>query len=337
MAFNILEIQPTVISRDLSGKYILLYSKPKVGKTSFAAQLKKNLFLATEIGYNAIDGITAVPISKWTDIKTAVKQLKDPRARELYQTVTIDTITLAADLCEKFVLQREGVSKINEIPYGQGWKMVAKELQDTLREITILGYGLILICHSKEKASGYSDADGNPITSVEPDLSKNVYSVCSALCDLISYIGVEFDEEGKSHRWLYTRQTPTVFAGSRWRYLDARIPFGYDELVDAIDRAIKKQEQEDGAIVVDHAVAPVASIKNRPFNEVMSEAKEIWSSYLNSATSDEEKDRRLNTMKDIIGKIFGNPDFKLSQTIPSQKDLVEYFIEEIKDILKEGM
>lgn len=119
MTMSIFDIQPNVIDRSLSGKYILLYSKPKIGKTSFAAQLKKNLFLATEIGYNAIDGITALPIAKWTDIKMAVKQLKDPRARELYETVTIDTISLAADLCEKFVCSREGVTKINEIPYGQ--------------------------------------------------------------------------------------------------------------------------------------------------------------------------------------------------------------------------
>ena len=75
----------------------------------------------------------------------------------------------------------------------QGWKMVAKELQETLREITMLGFGLILICHSKEKASNYTDEDGNPISSVEPDLSKNVYTVVNAICDLIAYINVEFD------------------------------------------------------------------------------------------------------------------------------------------------
>lgn len=67
----------------------------------------------------------------------------------------------------------------------QGWKMVAKELQETLRQITMLGFGLILICHSKEKPSSMTDEDGNPITSVEPDLSKNVYTVCNAICDLI--------------------------------------------------------------------------------------------------------------------------------------------------------
>lgn len=330
MAIDIFSIKPSVISKSLSGKYILLYSKPKVGKTSFAAQLKRNLFLATEIGYNAINDITAQPIMKWTDIKTVTKQLKDPKAREMYDTVTIDTISIAADLCEKFVCQREGVQKINEVPYGQGWKMVAKELQDTLREITMLGFGLILICHSKEKASPYTDADGNAITSVEPDLSKNVYAVCNAVCDLIAYIGVEFDQNGKSQRWLYTRQTPTVFAGSRWKYLDERIPFGYNELIDAIGRAIEKQVQLEGATVVDEI--NMQHFETRPFQEIMEDARNIWVNYLNRGTTDEEKDQRLSIMKDIINRIFGTPDFKLSAAVPSQADLVQYFIDEMKDL-----
>ena len=74
--------------------------------------------------------------------------------------------------------------------------MVAQELQDTLRDITMMGYGLILICHSKEKASSMVDSEGNNLTSVEPDLSKNVYTICNAICDLIAYTDVEFDERG---------------------------------------------------------------------------------------------------------------------------------------------
>lgn len=330
MAIDIFSITPSVVSRSLSGKYILLYSKPKVGKTSFAAQLKRNLFLATEIGYNAINGITAVPIMKWTDIKMAVKQLKEPRAREMYDTVTIDTISIAADLCEKFICSREGVSRINEVPYGQGWKMVAKELQDTLREITMMGFGLILICHSKEKATSIMDADGNAMTSVEPDLSKNVYSVCNGICDLIAYINVEFDANGKSQRWLYTRQTPTIFAGSRWKYLDEKIPFGYDELVNAIGKALEKQAEFDGATIVDEA--KVQTMDSRPFTEIMAEAKQVWSNYLDGAKTEEEKDQRYNIMRDIINRIFGNPDFKLSGAVRSQSDLVELFIEEMKNL-----
>lgn len=116
---DIFNLQKTVISKDLSGKYILLYSKPKVGKTSFAAQIKKNLILATEIGTNAIDDLNVVPIMKWTEVKQVLKQLRDPKARELYDTVTFDTISIAADLVEKHVVSREGVDSIRDIPYGQ--------------------------------------------------------------------------------------------------------------------------------------------------------------------------------------------------------------------------
>lgn len=139
MGIDIFNLQKTVISKDLSGKYILLYSKPKVGKTSFAAQIKKNLILATELGTNAIDNLSVVPILKWVDVRNVVKQLRDPRARELYDTITFDTISIAADLVEKYICTREGVESIRDVPYGQGWKMVANELQETLREISMLG------------------------------------------------------------------------------------------------------------------------------------------------------------------------------------------------------
>lgn len=139
MGIDIFNLQKTVISKDLSGKYILLYSKPKVGKTSFAAQIKKNLILATELGTNAIDNLSVVPILKWVDVRNVVKQLRDSRARELYDTITFDTISIAADLVEKYICTREGVESIRDVPYGQGWKMVANELQETLREISMLG------------------------------------------------------------------------------------------------------------------------------------------------------------------------------------------------------
>lgn len=302
----------------------------KVGKTSFAAQLDKNLILATELGTNGLDNLSVVPIMKWVDVKNVLKQLRDPRAREMYDTITFDTISIAADLVEKFICQRESVDSIRDVPYGQGWKMVAKELQETLREITMLGFGLILICHSKEKASNYTDEDGNPISSVEPDLSKNVYTVANAICDLIAYINVEFDKDGKSHRYLYTRQTPTIFAGSRWKYLAPKVEFGYKELVNAIEDAIEKQKDLDGAVVTDKQDFIVE--EKRPFKDVMEEAKNIWISYLDGAATDEEKESRLNILNDIITKTFGR-QVKLSQALPSQQDLVELFIQEAKDLL----
>lgn len=329
---SIFDLKKTVISKDLSGKYLLLYGKPKIGKTSFAAQIDKNLILAAEMGTNALDGLNVYPILKWTDVKAVLKELRDPRARELYNTITFDTITICGSLIESFICSREGVTQIKDIPFGQGFNMVAQELQETLREITLLGFGLVLICHSKEKASQYTDEDGNTLMSIEPDIgSKKITQVVNSVTDLIGYIGVEFDNEGKSQRYLYTRQTPTIFAGSRWRYLKGRIPFGYNELVDAIGDAIEKQKALDGATVVEHQEQQFV-VEARPFQEIMEEARNVWKDYIDGGTTDEEKDVRLNTMKNIIGKIFGNSEFKLSQSIPQQADLVELFIDEMKNL-----
>lgn len=92
--------------------------KPKIGKTSFAAQIDKNLILAAEMGTNALDGLNVYPILKWTDVKAVLKELRDPRARELYNTITFDTITICGSLIESYICSREGVSQIKDIPFG---------------------------------------------------------------------------------------------------------------------------------------------------------------------------------------------------------------------------
>ena len=38
-------------------------------------------------------------------------------------------------------------------------------------------------------------------------------------------------------------------------------------------------------------------------------------------------------MKDIVKKVFGNEEFKLSQAVPSQADLVDLFCSELKEAI----
>lgn len=210
--------------------------------------------------------------------------------------------------------------------------MVKNEFSESLREITMLGFGLVLICHSKEKTSGLTDVEGNPIMRVEPDGPKQMREVIDALVDIIGFIGVEFNQQtGESERYLYTRSTPTIFAGSRYKFLQPKIKFGYNELVNAISEAIDMDVKTNGAEVTDHTETP--QIKSRPFNEVMDEAREMWIKYLENASNDEEKDQHLRIMKDIIKKVFGTEEFKLSQALPSQVDLLDLFCTELKDIM----
>ena len=327
---DIFNLEPSKISRDLKGKFLLIYGLPKTGKSTFGSQLPRSLFMNFEQGTNALAGIRSVPIMSWSDAKKVLSQLRKPQAKEMYDSIVVDTASIAWQLCEKYICQREGVDSIRDVPWGGGWTMLKNEFSEFWREITLLGFGILFIAHSKEKPTEMRDEDGNSITAVAPDLPNMAYTIINSIVDIIGYLQVQMNADGTSERYLYTRATPTVFAGSRYQYLAPKIKFGYNELVDAIGDAIDTAVERDGAQVTDHT--EIVQVKARPFQEVMDEAKQVWTSYLDAAANDEEKNNRFLIMKDIIRKIFGTEDFKLSQAVPSQSELVELFISEIKDL-----
>ena len=113
---DLLNLKPTTISRDLKGKFILLYGEPKSGKTSMASLFPRNLLLATEVGYHALPNIFAQDIDSWATFKTVLRQLKDDQVKAQFDTITIDTISLLSDLCEKFICSREGIKVLGDIP-----------------------------------------------------------------------------------------------------------------------------------------------------------------------------------------------------------------------------
>ena len=328
---DIFSLEPSKISRDLKGKFLLIYGQPKTGKSTFGSQLPRSLFLNFEQGTNALAGIRSVPILRWGDFKKVLSQLRKPQAREMYDSIVVDTASIAWQLCEKYICQREGVDSIRDIPWGQGWGMLRNEFSECWREITLLGFGILFIAHSKDKPTEMRDEDGNEITAVAPDLPNQCYTIINSIVDIIGYLQVQMNNDGTSERFLYTRSTPTVFAGSRYQYLAPKIKFGYKELVDAIGDAIDKAVELDGAEVTDHT--EIAQIKARPFQEVINDAKKIWIAYLDAAQTDEEKEQHLNVMKDVIRRIFGSEDFKLSAAVPSQSDLVELFVDEMRELL----
>ena len=72
---DLLSLEPQRISRDLKGKYILLYGLPGVGKTSLASEFKNVLIAGFEMGTNALNNVYVQPIKTWKDWRDMVKQL----------------------------------------------------------------------------------------------------------------------------------------------------------------------------------------------------------------------------------------------------------------------
>lgn len=322
MSIDILNIQPSVISRDLRGKYVLLYGKPKSGKTTAACSFPNSLLIAFEKGYNALGGVRAVDITKWSEFKNVLRQLEKPEAREMYETIIIDTISIAWDYCEQFICIQNGVQKISDIGWGAGYTGCKKEFEGALRKITMLGYGIVLISHSATRTE--KTADGSEVEIIFPEMPKRASEICNGLVDIIGYIGGEYDENGNFTRYLYTRETPTLFAGSRFKYLPPKIKFGYNELVEAIADAINMAEKQDGVKVVDKAdLTPVS--EKLDFTAVRAEALDLWTKLVG------ENEENANIILKKIEMIMGHR-MKLSEFTEDQTDLMQLVVLEMRDM-----
>jgi hypothetical protein len=243
MGNSLLDIKPHVVSRDLTGYSILLYGQPKSGKTTTASKFPNSLLLAFELGYNALPGVMAKPMSTWRDMKTTLKELADPEVKAVFKNIVIDTADLAYDAAKKYVCNQNEVNDISDIGYGKGYNLVMKEFDEAVREILRMGYGCILISHATDKT--FKDAQGNEFNQIVPTIDNKGRLVCERTCDIIGYSRT-VEEDGQKKTKLFLRETARFVAGSRFKYIPDYIDFSYDNLVNAIHEAIDKEAAEHG-------------------------------------------------------------------------------------------
>ena len=252
MAINLLEIEPHKVSRDLKGYSVFFYGEPKSGKTTTASHFPKALLLAFEKGYNAIPGIMAQPINRWSDFRSVLRELKKEEVKQKFETIIIDTADIAYDYCTKYICDNAprsdggfGVDSISDIPFGKGYSLVAKEFDECLRSIVMMDYGLVLISHATDKA--FKDEQGQEYNKIVPTLDKRANNIVARMADIIGYSRIVTDKDGNNSTKLFMRGTSRYEAGSRFKYTPDYIDFSYKNLVDAIAEAIDKQAAEDGS------------------------------------------------------------------------------------------
>ena len=322
------------ISTSLRSKSILIFGSPKIGKSTFAAGADKVLFFNFEDGTEFLPLDTEpIPIQKWTELKAYVKQLRDPEIQQMYHTIVVDTVTIAAQLCEQYICLQNGVTHIRDIPYGAGYSMPATEFFNVFHEISMLGYGIIFLAHTKTQNSEYLDEKGEYIQQVTADVDKRIFSVLNGMCDIIAYAEKQYDPQTKTmERVLYTdADAPDKVTGGRCaQFFPKAIPLSYKVFEQELEKAVKKIAETTHSELQD--VSATVMRNQKTFEDTLAEARNLWTRYLDGATSEEEKDQRLLVMQDIIKKIFGKP-VKLSAVAPSQQELLELVISEFKQLM----
>lgn len=334
---DIFSITPNVVSTDIGTYSFLIYGGPKVGKTTLATRFDKHLLLAFEKGYSALPGVMAQPINSWAEFIKILTQLKleanrveaarkkarmenkESEEALMFKTIIIDIADIAYEYCENYILSRENVSSIKDIPFGAGYTMVKKEYDTRLRSISQMGYGLVLISHAAFKKEDPDDDDS--INKAMPTLAKSPRLICERLVDVLGYMTVENTDEGPMHV-LNLRGTEEFVAGARFKYIADKIPATEAALEKAIQDAVQKEAEEAG-------VEPTSAILNNyilsdgpTFEGIRESINEKITEIMSAVKDSEEKtSEKAKTITHIIDSILG-VGRKLADTNPDQVDLL---------------
>lgn len=202
----------------------LLYGPPKVGKSTFVAEMdpEHTLFLACEPGLGALEVFT-VSITSWTEFREIGAELsKDAKQ---FKTVAIDTVDELYRMCSEHVCKENGVKHPTDLEYGKGWTLVADEWRLRIGKLASLGLGVWFISHAKETEV---PARVGKVTKTVPTMAGQARSHVLGFCDFIFLAGFEGEEEDEnSRRVLYTQAT------EQWE-VGGRVPRGAKPLPDPL-------------------------------------------------------------------------------------------------------
>ena len=332
---DILSVEPHKVSRDLSGYLIYIYGVGGTGKTTLASQMDKALLLAFERGYNAIPGVKPQDMTSWSDMKQVVRQLNQNAAKEMYKSICIDTIDIAADACEKYICNRENVEKLADIAWGGGYKMMKKEFEEVFRTIAQMGYALFFISHAKDKT--FKRENGTEYNQIIPSLAPSTNEIIRNMVDLQGYAHPVQREDGTSEVMLTLRcPDNSIECKSRFKMIAPEIRFSYEDLSNALTEAIDKEaEDNNGAFVTDSA--EIRSYrKEYDFEGMMAEFKDLTHKIQENVDEDEFKSKWAPKIISITDKYLGKGK-KVNDCTEAQCEQLELILMDLKDEVAKGL
>ena len=320
MAINLLGLTPNKVSRDLSGYITYIYGPGGAGKTTFGVQAPGALLLAFERGYNALPGVLAQDITTWGQMKEVLRELKKPEVKAAFKTIIVDTVDIASVLCEKYICSQLGIENIGDGGWGtNGWAKVKREWEQTFRAITMDGYAVVFISHSKEKV--FKPKTGNEYTQIVPSCSSAFNEIIKNMSDIVGYI----DVNGNERKLVLRSPDGSIECKCRFKHITPVIDFSYQSLVNALNEAIDKEAAETDNKFVTNERATAAAVVEYDYEALMTEFSAIAGDLMNK-----NQGKYGPMITQVIDRILGRGK-KISDTTPDQAEFVYLILQEVKE------
>jgi len=212
---------PTIKSsknNKLEDQIMLVYGRPKIGKSTLCSNIDKALFIATEPGLNHLE-VYKQNVTNWEQVCSVVGDIINQEHD--FSTIIIDTVDNMVMFCSQWVCKANNIDYPGDMPHGKGWSMVTAELKRVLTALSQQPYGLIMIGHSKVEEV---ETKTKKYSRVELNIGGKNSNIIKDLADIILFMDSEVidDEEVGMVR---TKPSQYWLAGDRSKLLPESIEY----------------------------------------------------------------------------------------------------------------
>ena len=195
---------------DYNPRLLVIYSKPKMGKSTFCAALDDNLIIDLDKGgYRALEAMV-VPASSYTELREIAISLnakKKKLGKVPYRFITLDNSTHLEEYCLYYALllyrqtqqgkefgnytDKDGKTVFNtkadvrQLPRGGGYLYVREAVKRAIEMFMPYCETLILIGHVKDSLI---NKDGKEMSEMSLDLSGRLSDIISGDADAVGFM-----------------------------------------------------------------------------------------------------------------------------------------------------
>lgn len=177
-------------------RFLIIYGRPKTGKTSCVAALDNNLIIDLEGGSEFLDclSIQARSVNDLADIANAIRTKIKETGVNPYKYITLDNATRLEEICLSYAAQLyknqpQGKSwqgnDVRLLPQGAGYqyiRLAVRKVIDMFKELT---ENLILIGHTKDKLI---NKNGEDMTEMSLDLVGKLGDIICGEADAVGFM-----------------------------------------------------------------------------------------------------------------------------------------------------
>ena len=186
-----------VPAQALSPRNLIIFSKPKTGKTTLLSQLDNCLILDLEQGSMYLEAMK-VEANSIADIKAVGKAIKE--AGNPYDYVAVDTITALEEMCIPYAEElymktpmgkgwlTDGKLKYGTViglPNGAGYQYLREDFTKVVAYIQTWAPRVILVGHVKDTVL---EKNGSDFNSLDLDLTGKLKRITASNSDSIGYL-----------------------------------------------------------------------------------------------------------------------------------------------------